>query len=568
MPSSTGLHGRTLQLFFLLLLPLMAILMAVAFGSSGLHEHAMRNLVGERDARAARATAAALAEQLDHRASAVRQLALLAVTASPEQALADSAFLQADFEGGLSLWTADGRLLASDIPADNWVERPVASLLSQINPAEPAFSPTFTDPANNQPAVLVAAIQADVAAVGLFYPADLAAQALADTFPAGNATTIFLISETEQLLYQAGNEPEGEAAGHPGVAEALAGHSGTTHIMDGEEEHIVAYSQVRPAGWALVIEEPWQTVVDPTLQATLVAPLALAPALLLALAALWFAGRQIVRPLQQLAGLASELGWGRFEAIQTLVGGISEIRHLQAELIHMANKVQAAQKSLHSYVGAVTAGQEEERRRLARELHDDTIQSLIALNQRLQLAQMSGGHQLSPGQAASTLAEMQQMVSQMIEEVRRFVRDLRPIYLEDLGLAAALHVLTDDSSQTMAIPVYFNKNGRERRLPPEVELAFYRMAQEALSNVARHAQASQAWLKLAFTAEAVTLTIEDDGRGFTLPATPALLATAGHFGLLGLSERATLIGAHLDIQAAPGEGSRITITYGGHTASQ
>jgi signal transduction histidine kinase len=557
MSFATGWRGRTLQLFLLLLLPLLAILTAVAFGSSGLHEHAMRNLVGERDARAARAAAAALSEQLDHRASAVRQFALLAATTSPQQALADSAFLQADFAGGLSLWTADGRLLDSTIAAADWEERPVVTLLSATSPSEPAFSPTFIDPASGQPAVLVAAVQGEVAAVGLFYPADLAAQALADTFPAGEAT-IFLISETGQLLYQTGDDPEGEAASHAGVAEALAGQSGTTHNMDGAEEHIVAYSQVRPRygrGWALVVEEPWQNVVDPTLQATLVAPLALAPALLLALAALWFAGRQVVRPLQQLAGLASELGWGRFEAIERPVGGIREIRHLQAELIHMANKVQAAQKSLHSYVGAVTAGQEEERRRLARELHDDTIQSLIALNQRLQLAQ------LSPGEEATTLADMQQMVSQMIEEVRRFVRDLRPIYLEDLGLAAALHVLAGDSSKAMGIPVQFNKSGRERRLPAEVELALYRMAQEALSNIARHAQAAQVWLKLTFTAEAVTLLIEDDGRGFTLPATPALLATAGHFGLLGLSERATLIGAQLEIDSRPGEGSRITITY-------
>jgi signal transduction histidine kinase len=222
----------------------------------------------------------------------------------------------------------------------------------------------------------------------------------------------------------------------------------------------------------------------------------------------------------------------------------------------MADKVQAAQKSLHSYVGAVTAGQEEERRRLARELHDETIQSLIALNQRLQLAQMASG------QVGTTLAEMEQMVSQMIEAVRRFVRDLRPIYLEDLGLAAALHVLAGDSSQTIGIPVHFSKSGRERRLPPEVELALYRMAQEGLSNVARHAQASQAWLKVAFSGEVVTLVIEDDGRGFTLPPTPALLAAAGHFGLLGLSERAILIGAKLDIDSTPGEGSRISIAYG------
>jgi len=90
--------------------------------------------------------------------------------------------------------------------------------------------------------------------------------------------------------------------------------------------------------------------------------------------------RQIVQPSQSLEKQAAELGWGNFEAIEKPVGGIAEIHHLQAQLILMAQKVKAAQKNLRGYVNMITAGQEDERRRLARELHDDVVQSLIALD--------------------------------------------------------------------------------------------------------------------------------------------------------------------------------------------
>jgi signal transduction histidine kinase len=210
---------------------------------------------------------------------------------------------------------------------------------------------------------------------------------------------------------------------------------------------------------------------------------------------------------------------------------------------------------LRGYLGAVTAGQEEERRRLARELHDDTIQSLIALNQRIQLAQMS----VSGEKTSLQLAEMQQMAEQTIGDLRRLTQDLRPIYLEDLGLVTALDMLARDTSRTLQIPVVFEVSGSERRLPPEVELAFFRIGQEGLSNVVRHAQASCAELQMTFGADNTTLLIADDGRGFNVPESPAEMTGSGHFGLLGIQERAELMGARMLIESAPGEGTRLTI---------
>ena len=323
----------------------------------------------------------------------------------------------------------------------------------------------------------------------------------------------------------------------------------------GRDEHVVAYSPIRTAGWAIITEESWEKVSSPTLSTSQVIPLILVPALLLAVLALWFGARRIVRPLQKLESKAARLSWGDFEQIEESVGGIAEIQDLQDELAHMARQLQAAQKSLHSYIGAITQAQEAERLRLARELHDDTIQSLIALKQRVQLARMPH----KKGAPVPELAELESLIEQTIDDLRRTTRALRPIYLEDLGLVAALEMLVRETSQSSGLPVEFNASGTERRLPAEVELALYRMVQESLNNSVHHAQAKHASVKMEFNPEETRLEITDDGKGFEVPKTPAEFTPQGHFGLLGLYERTELIGAHLEISSSPGKGTRLSI---------
>jgi len=319
-------------------------------------------------------------------------------------------------------------------------------------------------------------------------------------------------------------------------------------------EHVIAYSPVRLTGWALITEEAWQEVVSPSLQVTQMAPLALVPAFILALIALWFGARQIVRPLQRLESKAAALAWGDFDAIHKSVGGISEVQHLQMELTEMARKVQAAQEGLRDYIGAITSAQEEERMRLARELHDDTIQAVIALKQRVQLAQKSVKDQ----SARQSLTELGTLAERTIENLRRLTRALRPIYLEDLGLVTALEMLARETSQVNHLEVEFHQAGQERRLSREAELALYRIAQEALNNVAHHAQARHATLHIAFDKD-IKLEVTDDGVGFSVPKSPTDFAPSGHFGLLGMRERADLIGARLEVQSEAGRGTRLIV---------
>ena len=565
-------RGFPLQLFAFIILPLTVLLVGIAFGSLALHQQAMRTLVGERDERATRAAATAITEQLNHRASAINSLALQAIaTGDPEHTLADATTFLPDFEGGLAFFDSSGSLITATNAAELWEGRAVIERLAASNHApdprnQAQFTASFNDPSTGEEVMLVASTMPNgLLAVGAFSPTSLARRALAEIFSASDQTAAFLVDANGRLLYQlgalSGITPPLEQ--HPGVIDALRGESGTTYLSVAGDEHVIAFSPIAPVSWALVFEEPWKAVTDPLLRTTELAPLILVPVVIIAVIGLWFGVRQIVQPLQSLEEKATELAWGDFDAIEESVGGINEIQRLQTELIHMAQKVKAAQQNLRGYLGAVTAGQEEERRRLARELHDDTIQSLIALNQQGQLAQMA----LEGHPAIRQLNEMQGMTAQMIADLRRLTRDLRPSYLEDLGLVPSLEMLARDTSISLDLPVEFEMSGIDRRLEPEVELALYRMVQEALSNVAHHAHASRAEVRLEFEPDSIVLTISDNGGGFTVPESPAEMAPTGHYGLLGLHERAELIGGLLTIRLEPDQGTCVKVTIHGREPS-
>jgi len=560
-------QGLAFQIFIFIVLPLAALLMAIPLASLTLHGQAMRALVGERDQRAVQAAAAALTEQLNHRAAVIRGMALYAgqiTSSSPNyaQILANYGFLLPDFDGGLSLVAADGTLLASSNAPSLWQTRPVAELLQRANPeGDPGFAPAFTDSTSRQPLILVMSVSpSGLSAVGAFSLSSLAIEHSTEGgLSARGQEFVMLVDSDRRVLYAAGTPPPAELdlAQHPGVAEALSGQSGTSYRSVNGSEHVSAFAPVAPLGWALVIEEPWEAVDNPLLQRTLAAPLILIPVVIFALILVGFGLRQIVQPLRLLERRASELAWGRFEAIEQPVGGIGEIRHLQAELIVMAQKVKAAQQNLRGYLNAITAGQEDERRRLARELHDGAVQSLVALDQRAQLAQLAlkGG----PAEPVARLAELRQMTAGLIDEVRRVIRALRPNYLEDLGLLPAIEMLARDVQAAANVKTTFAAEGQPRRLPPGQEIALYRIAQEALTNAARYAGAEIVNVSAIFNSAEFILRVQDDGRGFAAPERMSDLVASGHYGLMGMHERAELIGARLTLHSTPGAGTTIEV---------
>jgi signal transduction histidine kinase len=556
-----GWRGLT-QLFAATVLPLTLLILVIAFGGINMHQQDMRALVGERDERAVQSAAAALKSELHHRAATISSTAVLASgDLTFDEIFATTNDTSEDFNGGIAFLNSDGHLIANtnNDRLWDWVSHNAQSLsIASSSDREPVFSAPIPDPGSKRFLVIISAYSASrgVIVAGAFSPEILAAETLSATYPTDSHVTIFLLDKSRGLLFVSGTlSPESLPSDHPGVAEALQGKSGVLYVKKENTEHVVAYSPIEITGWALIAEEEWEKVVSPSLQLTQMAPLVIVPAFILALIALWFGAKQIVQPLQRLESKAAALAWGDFEAIKESVGGISEVQHLQMELAGMSRKVQAAQDGLHDYIGAITSAQEEERLRLARELHDDTIQAVIALKQRVQLVQKF----IKDQNGRQALKELESLAEQTIENLRRLTRALRPIYLEDLGLVTALDMLARETSQNNHIVVEFQKIGQERRLSREVELSLYRIAQEALNNVSKHSKTARADLMIAFEPAEIKIEVNDNGNGFVVPKSPTEFAPSGHFGLLGMHERADLIGARLEIESALGKGTRLTV---------
>ena len=553
------LRGLTVQVLAITVLPLTLLLLLIAFGSVSLHQKDMRALVGERDERAVQAAAAALASELHHRAANISNLVKLAELSANTTSIQTTDDLASDFDGGLAYLDMNGRLITSISSSGLWdrVVQNDISLASSPDP-EPVFSNPFFDPDTNRLFVAVSQVipSRNIIVAGAFSPETLARETLSTSYPDNTHVTIFLLDQSRQVLFSSGPlTTENLSPDHPGVTEALRGESGTTYLKQDKVEHVVAYSHITPTGWALITEEEWEMVTSPSLQLTQMAPLVIVPAFVLALIALWFVASRIVQPLQKLESKAAALALGNFDAIKEPVGGISEVQHLQMELTEMSRKVKAAQEGLHDYIGAITSVQEEERNRLARELHDDTIQAVIALKQRVQLAQKL----IRDQKGKQSLDELETLAEQTVENLRRLTRALRPIYLEDLGLATALEMLARETSQNNQLVVDFQKTGQERRLAREMELSLYRIAQEALNNVVKHSNATHADLKITFDTSEINMEVSDNGHGFLVPISPTDFASTGHFGLLGMRERADLIGGRLEVQSEADRGTRLSI---------
>jgi signal transduction histidine kinase len=216
-------------------------------------------------------------------------------------------------------------------------------------------------------------------------------------------------------------------------------------------------------------------------------------------------------------------------------------------------------ENMRFYTRQITRAQEDERKRIARELHDDTIQALIGMSRRLEALATSGERQQLGRDTIRRIEELEALADNMIRSVRRFSQDLRPATLDDLGLLPALDGLTTDMTERDGIQTDLRVTGTTRRLGPEVELTLFRIAQEALNNVRKHAQATLVTVTVQFTDNDVQMIIQDNGKGFTPPALTGDLAAWGKLGLMGMRERARLLQGILTIHSEPGQGTCVNV---------
>jgi signal transduction histidine kinase len=200
----------------------------------------------------------------------------------------------------------------------------------------------------------------------------------------------------------------------------------------------------------------------------------------------------------------------------------------------------------------ILTAHEAERKRIARELHDDTAQALTSILVRLRLLERS----TEDDELLRNVDELRELTSGALDSVRRMAMDLRPAALDDLGLVPALQSYAEKYSRNWRIGVTVSVNGLVRRLPPDVEVVLYRVVQEALANVAKHASASSALVSLSRRHNEVTLVVTDDGAGFDPDDGPR--TNGSGLGLFGMRERLALVSGDVRVQSARGEGTRIT----------
>jgi signal transduction histidine kinase len=198
----------------------------------------------------------------------------------------------------------------------------------------------------------------------------------------------------------------------------------------------------------------------------------------------------------------------------------------------------------------VVSGQELERRRLARELHDETGQALTSILLGLRSVEEADG----PDEMTTAASNLRALVVGTLQDVRRLAVQLRPKALDDFGLVAAVEHLVQTFSEATAIRVDLEAQLGEERIPPEVETTLYRIVQEALTNIVKHAEASRVSILLVRSETSATVVIEDDGQGFD----PADVREEG-MGIIGMRERVELHEGRLTLESTPGSGATLVV---------
>ena len=207
---------------------------------------------------------------------------------------------------------------------------------------------------------------------------------------------------------------------------------------------------------------------------------------------------------------------------------------------------------IHSLLQGMREVQEEERRRLARDLHDDVGQALTALKIQLESLARAGG---------TRVEDCVDTVQHTLERVRQLSLSLRPPQLDDLGLAAALRSHLDRQARVAGLQAHFETEDAPQELAPDTETACFRVAQEAINNVLRHARARNLWVRLFTAGGRLAISVRDDGRGFELEKVRERSANGGSLGLIGMEERMALAGGSFELRSSPGQGTILLATF-------
>lgn len=576
-PLYIRLHGWMTQLrawAILLIIALLSLMILLTVGVTLLaYRQVAQSLAESRDQELASVSAERLSESIEGFAQSLKALADQSEMQSGNPVEQDAVLergrgLITNFtnnDGGIIILDSEGfvsltKPFRPDLIGRDFSGEPYFQSVSQFPNASFWFSDIIKEPGTNEDIIVIAVpivnLNNELVGVlaGRFY---LQFQRLGQEIQklkVGEEGTAYLVDRTGRLIYHPTADLIGTDFSYREAVQQLREGNRSGALTTQEFPRTVeGYAIVDVTGWGLVIVEPWDQVVRPAQNA--LGPVAIVLVIgLIGVAVFVSIGVQrVTDPIQNLVTQTRQVTVGDYDA-QVNLSRIKEIRELGMAFNEMVEQIRKYRAGVRQYVADITASQEEERKRIARELHDDTVQSLIAINQRLDLLKATLD---DPAAARPRLAEIRTMVTGAIASVRQFSRDLRPLTLEDLGLIPAMQYLVSELGQREGINVHFEVQGDAEGLPADMEVAMYRILQEALNNVRKHAQASQIRVVVRFGKKQVFLTVEDDGTGFEVPEAITDFASNGSFGVMGLHERAQLFGGKLELHSKPGEGTKV-----------
>lgn len=565
---------RTLRAYALLgvVLPLTLVLLVLTGGGVFVYQRVLTLILMERQRQWANVAAISVSEVVDGYARVLEALAgnpdLLDSSRQVRAEVLDSAAEALDvFNAGVAAASPDGRILTyAPKSAAALVEKlPLEDLLRSVEREQaPVFSDLLTDSVNRRDYILVAVpIQSEAgqtagALVGGVYLESALLSKPISKLRIGQDGFAYLVDQRGRVMYHPLVEEIGaDYSRRSFVVQAIHGGVESALIDDTSGQKVFAASiPVAGTGWVLIVQETQQSALAPVHIYNLGLLVAGLIVVLIVFVISWRSVRRLVSPIHLLGQQTARLANG--ESLEVFSqSGIQEIDALEEAFVRMGQQVVAYRAGLRRYLDAMTQSIEDERRRIARELHDETVQNLLAVSRRLELYRAS---ETDPQRLAG-LDELQTVVSDTVKGVRQISRDLRPLILEDLGLVPALQTLlkTAEPGYDAFPQVHFEARGQPGLLSPAQELALYRVAQEALNNIRKHARAGQVWVRIEFAPRWVRLSIQDNGCGFRPPGTLAELTQRSSFGLMGIQERVWSLGGRLEIQSAPDQGTRIEI---------
>ena len=340
-----------------------------------------------------------------------------------------------------------------------------------------------------------------------------------------------------------------------------------------------AYLSAAP--WSVSIGAPASEALSPVRSMQLQFIIFGSSSLVLALLLSWGMARSVVKPLRQLTDAAKNISQGDLsrpvpnlgaDEIGTLSASFDSMRvalkdsleQIQTWNKELESKVEERTRQLAKEEAAheellrkVLTIQEEERKRIARELHDDTSQSLVSLLMRMDaISAVPAGNS---DKVQSMLQDVKNLAVKTIDNVHKMIFDLRPSVLDDLGLLSAIRWYAGNRLEPLGIETRVEVTGEERKLSPQVEIALFRIVQEAFNNIAKHAEAHSVLLSIEFKEAGVIIEIEDDGKGFDPAAVSLIPDKAQGVGLLGMKERAALFDGTVRVESQPGKGTRVMV---------